>query len=295
MEEASEARLRELLPSSWWLHDYAPDYGIDKVIELFEAVPDQPGTSETLGQHLMIQLKSELSCTESVITVHERGNVAKPPTLFAVGGARAEIPVIRYSIDTNTLATVARMGSAVPVILILVCLETGRTFFVCLNDLVDKVLDPEEPGWRRQDTKTISIPVRNEITDDPLGIGLTHLRFYSRRGKFHGLFNLVAYQFHEMQFLRELPDARATVLGWAHQLLSLDIWDTHEWMIIVDYAAELDAFVRLAVDRNYRDEIVFDQAYELWRRLDVLSRNFEELCREWCMPTLLAQSLSYPG
>ncbi len=294
MEDESVVRLRQLLPDSWVIHDYAPDYGIDKVIEVFEPLVDNPGVSETLGQHLMVQLKSVDSCSPETVAVHQRGNVAKPPTLFAPGGEVAEISVIRFTIDTNTLATVARMGSAVPVVLILVSLDSGRAFFLCLNDLIDKVLDPEEPDWRMQGSKTISVPERNEITDDPNGIGLTNLRFYSRRGKLHGLFNLVAYQFHEMQLLSELPDPRATIAGWTRQLLSLEVWDTPEWIIIIDYQEELTRFLPLAEDRTNDDSAVFDAAFELWRRLDVLSRNFEELCREWCMPTLLAQHLSYP-
>jgi hypothetical protein len=230
----------------------------------------------------------------TTIQVHERGNVAKPPALFPVRGEVAEISVLRYEIDTNTLATVARMGSAVPVVLVIVCLDSGRVFFICLNDLIDKVIDPEESGWRMQAKKTISIPERNEITADPNSVGLTHLRFLSRRGKLHGLFNLVAYQFHEMQFLRELPDPRATVGAWTRQLLGLEVWDTPEWAIILDYHAELSDFLPTAEDRRISDPAVFDRAFELWRRLDVLSRNFEELCREWCMPTSLAQLLSYP-
>ncbi|MDQ1444460.1 MAG: hypothetical protein QOI20_924, partial [Acidimicrobiaceae bacterium] len=34
MEEASLTALRHLLPATWVIHDCAPDYGIDKVIEV---------------------------------------------------------------------------------------------------------------------------------------------------------------------------------------------------------------------------------------------------------------------
>lgn len=294
MEESSEVRLRQLLPDAWVVHDYAPDYGIDKVIEVFEPLATSPTISETHGQHLMVQLKSADSCTPTTVNVHARSNVAKPPTLFRIDGESAEISVFRFQIDTDTLATAARMGAAAPVVLILVCLDTGRAFFVCLNDLIDKVLDPEEPGWRMQANKTISVPERNEITDDPRGIGLTNLRFYSKREKLHGFFNLVAYQFHEMQCLRGLPAPRATITGWAHQLLGLEVWDTPEWAIMLDYHAELQSFRTKVEDHNNPDLAVFDAAFHLWCRLDALSSTFEELCREWCLPTLLAQYLSYP-
>ncbi|HSH60919.1 MAG TPA: DUF4365 domain-containing protein [Acidimicrobiales bacterium] len=292
MEEASLAVLRDLLPPAWVIHDYAPDYGIDKVIEVFEPLAAAPGTSETLGQHLMIQLKSTESCDPVQWTVRERGNVAKPPTLFKVDGESRDVPVLRYSVETNLLATVARMGAAVPVVLIVVCLDKKEAYFVCVTDYVDKVLDPEEPGWRGQGTKTISVPVANRVEPDPDGVGATLLRFYSRRGKLHGLFSQVAYQFHEMGYLGELSDPRATVCAWARRLLELEVWDTPEWAILLEYAKELAEFAAYADDRADADAEVFARAQDLWRRLDVLSRNHEELCREWALPTFLAQLLS---
>lgn len=132
MEEASIRLLAESLPPTWVLHDYAPDYGIDKVIEVFEPTANDQRVSETLGQHLMVQIKAVDSCEPTHVTVRERGNVAKPPTLFKAGGEALEIDVLRFVIDTDTLATVARMGSAVPVMLIVVCLDGRHAYFVCL-------------------------------------------------------------------------------------------------------------------------------------------------------------------
>ena len=294
MEEASLATLRDLLPPTWVIHNYAPDYGIDNVIEVFEPIATARGASETLGQHLMIQVKSVETCDPVQWTVHERGNVAKPPALFKIGGESRDIPVLRYSVETDLLATVARMGTAVPVVLIVVCLDKREAYFVCLTDYIDKVLDPEEPGWRAQGTKTISVPAANRVEPDPNGVGATLLRFYSRRGKLHGLFSQVAYQFHEMGYLGELPDPRATVCAWARRLLELEVWDTPEWAILLVYAREVVEFTAYADDRRNADAAVFARAHDLWRRLDVLSRNHEELCREWALPTFLAQLLSYP-
>jgi Domain of unknown function (DUF4365) len=295
MEEESVGLLVRLLPKEWVLHHYAPDYGIDKVIEIFEPIESGSSTSETLGQHLMLQLKSVESCKTRMLTVRGRGNVAKPPLTFRLDEAETEIEVVPFSIDTDTLATVARMGTAVPVVLILLCLECQQGWFLSLTDLIDKVLDPEHPDWRNQATKTIYIPVQNRIDGVRDGVGDIHLRFLSRRGKLQGLFSQVAYQFHELHFPEQFEDVGLTVGLWADRLLTLDIWNTPEWAPLPELGGELAKFRIESMDRAVRPEAAHARAYELWRRLDNLSRIHEELCREWGLPTVLSQLLSYPN
>ena len=69
---------------------------------------------------------------------------------------------------------------------------------------------------------------------------------------------------------------------------------TPEWAILAHYATELSIFHDRSNSPSIPDELVFFHASDLWRRLDVLSRNHEEVCREWALPTLLAQDISYP-
>ena len=79
MEEESIRVLKASLPPSWVLHDYAPDYGIDKVIEVFEPTESDPSVSETLGQHVMVQLKAVESSRPKLLTVRERATWRNHP------------------------------------------------------------------------------------------------------------------------------------------------------------------------------------------------------------------------
>ena len=78
--------------------------------------------------------------------------------------------VVKYPLDTALLATVEKMGSAVPVLLCLVDNVEREGYFVCLNDYVDKILISQKPDYDRQGTVTINIPIENRISSGKFAI-----------------------------------------------------------------------------------------------------------------------------
>lgn len=198
MEEESGRLLRERLPSEWAIHGYAPDYGIDGAVEIFEFTDDTHAYAETLGESFFFQLKSTQSCDISTVGVPARGNVEKAP--YRPTDEIFEMDVVRYSFDdTDELVTIEAMGSGAVVVLFLVCLSDQRVFFVSLTDLVDKVLTPESPEWREQGSKAIYIPTMNEVLpDSPITQNL--LRYYAIRPKLMALFTKIHFQWAEVGY-----------------------------------------------------------------------------------------------
>ena len=147
--------------------------------------------AETLGEHVFVQLKSTLRTEIETVKVYGRGNVAKGPLQHSKQESFT-IEVIKFEIDTNELLTVETMGPGMPVLLVLVTLDQFRAFYVCLNDLIDKVIIPEDPQYTDKGKKTIYVPVKNEITADP--VSLTGIRFYGKRAKAYSAFTLFEYQ-----------------------------------------------------------------------------------------------------
>jgi hypothetical protein len=181
MEEESGRTLRQQLPRQWAIHGYAPDYGIDGAVEIFEYTDETEAYAETLGESFFFQLKSEQSCDIATVTVPWRSNVEKAPYIRSED--TVEMTVVRYNFDdTDELLTIEAMGSGAVVVLFLVCLDGQRTFFLNLTDYIDKILTPEAPGWRDQGSKVLYIPVLNEVrSDSPIANLL--LRYYAIRPK----------------------------------------------------------------------------------------------------------------
>lgn len=159
MEDDSVKIFQRLLPKEWVPRLYQRDYGIDYVVELFNYVDAEQQMAETLGEHVFVQLKSVLKTEIETVKVFGRGNVAKGPLQHSTDESLT-IEVIKFQIDTDTLLTVETMGPGVPVLLVLVTLDQSRAFFVCLNDLIDKVVIPEDPTYADRGSKVISVPVK---------------------------------------------------------------------------------------------------------------------------------------
>lgn len=136
MEEQSSLIIRKKLPEEWVLHRYAPDYGIDFVVETFEYINEEHTVAETLGEFFFVQLKSVQAAKAERILVKSRYNVEKS---YEYGrDTSAEIEVIKYTIEINEIHTVMSMGTAVPTVLLLVDLSTEDVYFLCLNDYIEK-------------------------------------------------------------------------------------------------------------------------------------------------------------
>lgn len=300
MEVESFSIVRSLLPAEWVIHEYRPDNGIDFSIEPFESV--DADTSETLGEHLFVQLKSVKTFVSRRVKVFPRYNVEKRP--FNVERSLSteqfeEIDVIPFQIDTNDLVTVQSMGSAATVLLVLVALDVRRVFFICLNDLVDKIVVPEDDNFDEKDSKRIYIPVSNEITTSEQS--LVPLKMYAKRAKFYTAIAKFAYQYHELHFAGEdmlegetPSDAYlARVRHFVSILKRLTIWDASEyWGLVRHYQQQI---CRLESIMNGEEPTVMGIQAEveiLWTGFNALGRTFEEVAREWFLPTYLGESFN---
>ena len=71
-----------------------------------------------------------------------------------------DISVANFQIDVSDVLTVELLGPAVPVLLILVDVQSERAFFVCLNDYLEKVILPEDPEFNQEARSSFRFPLR---------------------------------------------------------------------------------------------------------------------------------------
>lgn len=311
MEDQSYSIFKQLLPEEWAVHEYRPDYGIDLVVELFKYTDEAREAADTLGEVVFVQLKSVKTTEIRRQRVYSRTNVEK-----SVGGARGrdhkDIEVISFTIDTDELLTVQTMGPTIAVVLCLVCLDTRRVFFVCLNDLVEKILLSEDANYATQATKTIHIPVKNEVTK--LEYGVHGLKFLARRPKYYADFNKFHYQQNELWYffgfqkpmiqtyrnIVEQPrdperELRPLLRRFIVVLSGLDMWDDNDaWQLVEFYRVKMEELREKVDDAGVSVADITSLAMLLWNGLTALSSTYEEICREWFLPTYLGDELSYP-
>lgn len=303
-EDDSYRILRQKLPEAWVIHEYGPDYGIDCVVELFDYVDADKTMAETLGENFYVQLKASSSLEYSTRRAFGRGNVALG-SLSEDKSDFVDIDVVKYQLDISDLLTIQSMGTAVPVLLVVIDVVTERAFFVCLNDYIDKVIIPEDPSFHMKASKVISIPTQNEISR--IEEHLVPLRYIGKRAKMLSAFGLFNYQYTEIKRRLGLtnftylmsPELEVEMLKtFVNAALRLDIWANHEfWEPIRDCHGDLVAFKRALADGVPQAQHVamLHTAYsQIWHRLANLGSMYEELCREWYLPTVLAQLTSYP-
>lgn len=303
-EDISVRVLREKLPKEWVVHSYGADYGIDCVIELFDFVDKNKTIAETLGENLFVQLKSSECIEYSTRKAYGRGNVAKG-SLTEDKEGYIEIPVAKFQLDMSDILTIQSMGIAVPVLLVLVDILTDKTFFICLNDYIDKVLIPEDPNYATKKSKTIYIPTANEIVDEEYA--LVPLRAYGKRSKMYGAFSLFSYQLKEIWHIQgrtgvldsiPLEQSVSMIKTFVDISLRQDIWSGHEFWEPIQWSHNELSKLRDKLDNNVKkedhDEFLIHCSGYVWHRLTNLANMYEELVREWFMPTYLAQLTSYP-
>lgn len=302
-EEISYQVLREKLPESWVIHEYGPDYGIDCVVELFDYIDDHKTMAETLGENFFVQLKASSSIEYVSKRVYPRRNVEKGK-LSKNTNEYVDIEVAKFQLEISELLTVQSMGIAVPVLLILVDINTRRAFFVCLNDYIDKVLVPEDSGYSEKQSKTIYIPLKNEILNCERN--LIALRAYGKRSKMYGAFSKFYYQRNEIERALDLADFHVNediestiqmITTFVETAIRQDIWSDHEfWYPISMCFYELNHLKSSLKDgikpEDYQQCLEYCN-FQVWNQLANLGNMYEELVREWFMPTFLAQLTSY--
>ena len=198
MEDGSYQIVKESLPPHWVVREFnRPDYGIDLVIEIFEQVDD---AFVTLGEFLFVQVKSVKNAELDQKKIFPVKNVSK--SVWEEDKSEwIDLKVVKYDMGTDLLYTVQMQGASVVVLLFLVDLSTKASYFVCVNDYIDKYLYPSNQKFIWQNDVRLYIPASNILSDIPLRDHA--LTLYGKRAKFLAAFSMFAYQKNEFQnFLR---------------------------------------------------------------------------------------------
>lgn len=306
IDEAGVKLLRRLIPKHWVLREYRPDYGLDFAVEVFQNDKSIGETTETLGEHFFIQLKSTTSPSLAGHKILSRGNVEKADEALTKE-LIAKIDTYRFSLEMSELVTVERMGVGVPVLLVIADLVADRCSFVCLNDYIDKILIPRHDNYRDTKHRTVHIPLSNAIGTE---VGVIALRWYAKRAKLLAAFQRFTFQYSELQFA-ENGDWRALAAHFAKRISGYDFWDDVEMCPIIEHYRDglrrfietgqprlLERNIPLVNIKTFEGEMNAHQrkqdVYQLWHGLSVLPKNYEDVWREWFLPTALGHLTSAP-
>ncbi|WP_158080570.1 MULTISPECIES: DUF4365 domain-containing protein [Bacillus cereus group] len=327
MADNSIKLIKEYFPDEWVIREYSPDYGIDIVVEIFDYIDDKREVCEALGEMFFAQVKSIKSTEISTVDVYPRRNVELSPLIEDKSEVK-QIEVIKFKLDTDEILTINSMGAGVTVFLILVCLDTRRVFYVCLNDLIEKIIIPTDEKYVDKKTKTIYIPVKNELTPHPGSHIL--FRFFAKRMKFYAAFTKFVYQRNELKHSfesildkeRDIDDY-LDILQYLNKTLHFlsiikkyDIWFAGEiWGILNNIFKSLEKLEKKIIaivylinekievgdtkiipeinpDFQWTPPLIIIEIKTFWDRLVNLSEMYEEICREWNLPTFLGDELS---
>ena len=297
------------LPSHWVKRPITPDFGLDLHIEVFDPVKGSPKDAETRGEHFYIQAKSVARTEVKKLKVRSRSNVAKhrpDPT----SGERYEIPVIAFDLEVGELMTVEAMGSAVPALLCVADMSSETVYYLCLNDYISKVLLPNKPLYTNQQSVTVHIPTWNVL--DSRHSSFTYIQLLARRPKLYSAFNTFIYQHIELDraimnsgsvlFDPETGQAEiaSNIVSMLEMFLTsnlrLDVFEAAgagHWPPLEDLAkrfAELQsqlAKVKAPTNQDTVRAFMKDVAITIAMAAN-LGRMYEELVREWRLPTVLA-------
>lgn len=310
MEDASYQIIKKNIPSEWVIREFnRPDYGIDLVIELFEKTSNE--NAETLGEFIYVQVKSVLEVVLKEEKIYPVGNVAK-------GEWREDksefipIDVAKYVIDTNSIYTIHSLGGSVSVLLFLVDIKTENTYFICLNDYIDKILLPQNSAYSNQESVTLTIPALNNLRNRDIADNA--LRFYGKRGKLLAAFSKFAYQKNELAhalgykfypiwtYRDELEkdrtvtieEIKSLILYFINQIEDLDIWRHSGWDVLQLAKSDLMKIKVLIKDEKSDWEEVKNKIIVLWHQMTNLGTMYEDICRESFLPKVISLQTSYP-
>jgi hypothetical protein len=308
IDQDGQHLLRVKLPKPWVMREYRPDYGLDFAVEVFKTIEPQEGkrqTHETLGEHFFVQLKSTEDAKVRPFKIYGRGNVEKAPEHLDHNDEIATIDAYRFSLDTSELMTVERMGIGVPVLLVIADLKAQRCCFVCLNDYVDKILIPRHEDYSSSGHRTVLVPVSNEIGSE---VGMVALRWYAKRAKLLAAFQRFVYQYSELQWAAE-SNWEELARYFGRRIAQYDFWGDTEMCEPIRYNGKgLERFLKSSRPHYFfpddeklaklpeKEQAHFRQAdvFELWRLLSLLPKTYEDVWREWFLPTALGHVASSP-
>ncbi len=316
IDAEGERLFRAQLPSHWILRPYRPDYGLDFTLEIFARSKDRPTatqTYETLGEHIFIQLKSSRTVNVRPLKIYGRSNVEKAREHLDKKKLVGVLDTARILIETSELVTVERMGISVPVLLVLADLEKGKCYFVCLNDYIDKILVPRNRNYAIGGHRTVHLPVINSF--EIHSFGHNALRWFGKRAKLYSAYQRFVYQATELNYALKTESFPSLARYFAAKIVNYDFWDdTEMWPILSHYGKAIQHFLTTgqpgimrinersisdATDGDYQhsqaliDELRRQEIIDLWRRLSVLPRNYEEVQRERYLPTEVGYLTSF--
>jgi len=309
IEDISIKILEKQFPNEWVIRRYTPDYGIDISVELFEPYKDNYITT---GEHIYFQVKGTKNLKIGKLKVFERYNVEKG---YKIGSQFKTIEVVKFVIETSLLATVERMGSAVPVLLAIVDINTENTYFICLNDYIEKVIIPENPNYKEQECITLNLPKNNILNCD---FGLASIKWYAKRAKLFSLFNKISYQNSELDYI-ENEILQERIQHFLRILRRYDAWSASYYFgamqvvkeevdyfvangITIDAKKVIESYEKKGEDvqteiweTSYSNKLVsFAEAQKmigirtLWDKLNLMGQVFEDVSKEWLLPTSLS-------
>jgi hypothetical protein len=311
-EDASEDLVSNLLPEEWVIRKLHPDYGVDVTIEVFERQGQQ---IPTMGEFLFVQLKATTSLKRGIEPIRPRGNVEKGPDLQD-REAEHELDVIRYVIDSDTIDNARLMGPSTPLMLFVCDLIEGEVYYVCLTDYYDKIIEPRGLDLSKQDTFTVLIPAGNKLTD-PRSVQV--MRFYATRAKLYGMFNLAQFQYREARWIlqelashehvEKLSDNFAMIDRFARRLRAMPVWERDiPWQLMRDYKDRLDLIIKnidadtlglimrgidafmKGDDKALTPLMQFHHLCSMsWEQFSAIGQTFEDIVREWFLPTWMGQ------
>lgn len=197
--------IQNKLPIEWVTRQMNPDYGIDLDLELFGY---ENNKCVTLGEHVFLQVKG----TESA----QYGKVKPFGNAHNKQDEEILIDVLKFSIEVPLLKLVERMGSAIPVLLIVVDLKTDQAYHICLNDYIRFVLPDQCPNFRTQKTVTIYIPIENKISN-------ATFMWYGKRPKMYALFQEI-YAVSDMLVFTSREEQVAIMKVFVDRIFTYDVW-----------------------------------------------------------------------
>lgn len=314
-EDASQTLVSRMLPEEWVIRKLHPDYGVDVTIEVFER---QHQKIPTMGEFLFVQLKSTTSLRKGVEQIKSRGNVEKGLDQQD-GIAEHELDIVRFVIDTDTIDNARLMGPSTPLMLFVCDLSDNEIYYLCLTDYYDKVVEPRGISLADQETITVLIPAGNKLSD-PRSVQV--MRFYAARAKLYGMFNLAQFQYREVRWIFEQPIDHdnlkkltpnfAIIERFARRLHAMPIWERElPWLTLDEYRARLELIIKeiggdtlglilrglhLLVKNDDKTQASLLQFYSLcsvsWEQFSAIGQTFEDIVREWFLPTIVGQLAS---
>jgi len=298
IDERGQELFRRCLPNHWALREYKPDYGIDYDLEIFRLKNHENNLSanaETLGEHVFIQLKTVTDGVVKGANMYSRSNVEKSEEYLNKEEIISEVSTYRKTVEMEDLITVERMGVGLPLLLVIADLKRETCSFVCVNDYIDKIFMPRFEDYRLTDSRTVHVPATNYVNTD---YGTDAIRWYGKRSKMFAAFHRFRFQNDSLKMCNDLFTFHCRARYFAKRIINYDFWDDVEmWKIVNECyqnlykinefydSKDLNKIINCLVEReelNWRDFILMT-----WRMLASMPNIYEDICREWFLPTPL--------